>query len=304
MDDEEDEDVLLMQHHRTRTWSPLTASLAKYLNRAVPDSEKTGRAAKHYGPYTSVPLMGGTKMIGAQCGCMVFVPILTLLVFVADVALAIIAGLDMLDRGSQTPYVQFSLAIGISVMYMALCVMALTQYFWERVLDYKYHNVWALGVVSVLAWSNFGIWASWISHFHGSADGVDSADTVPFVAWAAANAVGVSGFLARLCILAVAVALRYTYDRAIEMQALVVNNAYGGSSIRDVLSGRRFPQRRAPMRMMPTPQGGGGGGDSTQHPFMHPMMSGTAFGAQQQRHYQHETPGRQRQRAPSAFRPS
>jgi hypothetical protein len=228
-------------HHHTGLWSPLTRSLAKYLNRSLPESEKSGKAAKQFGPYTSVPLFGSAKIIGAQCGCMVFIPVLTVLVFVADVALAIIAGLDMLDRGSQMPYVQFSFSIIIAVLYMALSVMALTQYFWERVLDFKYHHAWSLGMAAALAWLNFGVWASWISHFHASADGVDSsADTVAFVTWAVANGVGVAGFMGRFVLFVTAIAIRYAYDRMIEIQAIAAHNLSNGSSIREILSGTRF----------------------------------------------------------------
>jgi len=283
-----DDEPEMQQHHYTKMWSPLTTSLAKYLNRTLPESEKTGSAAKHYGPYTSVPLLGGAKMIGAQCGCMIFIPILTLLVFMADVALAIVAGLDMVERGSQTPYVQFSLSIAIAVLYMALCVMALTQYFWERVLDFKYHNVWGLFVLSVLAWINFGVWASWISRFHGSADGVDTTATVPFIAWVAANALGVAGFMVRFAILAIAIALRYTYDRTVEIQALVVHNVSGGSSIRELLSNKRFPpaiRRRTPM-VSQAPLDA-----ETTIAHQHPMWTETNFGMQQQQqqqqHYQY-----------------
>lgn len=40
-----------------------------------------------FGPLTSVPLMGWGEIVGARCSCSSFVPILTGLLFTADVVL-------------------------------------------------------------------------------------------------------------------------------------------------------------------------------------------------------------------------
>lgn len=316
----DDDDKEMRMHHPGGMLSPLKMSLAKYLNRALPEAEKTGRAARNFGPYTSVPLTGSTKMIGSKCGCMVFIPVLTLIVFMADIALAIVDGLDIVDRGSQSPYVQFSLSIAIAVLYMALGVMALTQYFWERVLNFKYHTVWSLCMASILAWIGFGVRASWISHFHGSADGVESAATVAYISWVAVNTLGLAGFMLRFTILAVAIALRYTYDRTVEIQARVVTSASGGSSIRELLSNRRFPpalRRRSFASQASADVSNHTVGSIRMQQQQHPMWSETNFGAHQQRqqyhHHHHqaglrqvESGGSRRSFAalPSAFRQS
>lgn len=323
---QDDDDDNESDHHDSSRWPSLRNTLARYLNRTVPPQEKSGAAARHFGPFTSVPLLGWSDIMGTHCGCMVFVPIVTMLVFLADVTLAIIAGLDMVDRGPQTPYIQFSIAIAIAVLYMALCVMALTQYFWERVLNYRYHTVWALCLAALLAWINFGVWASWISKFHGSADNVDSADTIPFVAWVATNAVGLAGFFARLVVFSVGIALRYTHDRAMEPQSLIAQNLAGGKSIGEIISGgnRILPYRGIGMR---TPRysnddsddsDGGANADmlmeSGESIIAHrdAMWSGTDFARQQQqermimieanarRHGKSRGRGRYRRRAPMA----
>jgi len=189
------------------------------------------------GPYTSVPLLGWFEMLGSRCSCASFIPALTLALFVADTVLAIFAGLDAVDRGTGSPWLQFSYSIAVAAMYLALFVFALVQYRWERVLRYRYHWVLVLFVATVLAWSNFGIWASWQSRFSSFGNGVTAADGNAFVTWVAVNALGVAGYFGRFLALMLGQALRYTYSRTIELQGLVVDRTSGGRGLGSLMAG-------------------------------------------------------------------
>jgi hypothetical protein len=198
------------------------------------------------GPYTSVPLLGWTQVFSKRLSSASFVPILTLLLFCADIVLAIFAGLDMVDRGVMRPWLQFAFSLAIASLYTALAVTSIVMYFWERVLRFRYHWFMALTVASLLAWSNFGVWASWQTRFSSFVSGVSSTDGNAFTTWIAVNALGVAGFFARFVILSIGIALRHLYDRAVELNGIVLAQTTGGKSLISVVSERSFPRAAAP----------------------------------------------------------
>lgn len=226
-----------------------------YLIGNLSGDPETGGGANggiHYGPLTLVPLLGWAQAFGRRCGAASFLPILTTLLLAADTVLAIFAGLDAVDRGTNSPWLQFSFSLAIAALYFALFVTAVVMYRWERVLRYRYHWVLVLGVATVVAWTNFGVWASWQTRFAMFVGGVSSTDGNAFTTWVAINALGVGGFLIRFTAIALGQGLRYTYDRAVELQALVLANTSGGQSIFSAV-GSRVRRSTAATR------GGGGG---------------------------------------------
>lgn len=234
------------------------------LGRLLYGVDDTTGTRSPYGPLTSVPLLGWGEILGTRCGCSSFIPILALLLFAADTILAIFAGLDAMDRGTARPWLQFAFSIAVAALYLTLFIASLVQYRWERVLRYRYHWVLALLVATVLSWTNFGVWASWQTRFPGFANAVTAADGNAFVTWVAANAIGVAGFLMRFVVLAMAQGLRYTYSRAIELNAMVVARTSGGQSLLSVVNsgghlragvgGVTDPRRRSDRGVLPQQQ--------------------------------------------------
>lgn len=183
------------------------------------------------GPHTSVELLGWFGTFGRKCSFASFVPLIATLILVGDAILATFAGLDMLNRGTRSPYVQFVTSLSLATLYLVLMIVTLVQYMYERVLRFRFHWLWMMTLVSLLAWINFGIWASWLVKFASEADGVRGSDGTPFVAWVGANAAGLAGFFARLLVFAMGQGLRYTFDRSLEIQGLLLASTTGGKSL-------------------------------------------------------------------------
>jgi len=154
--------------------------------------------------------------------------------------LTIFAGLDAVDHGLNRPWLQFSFSLSLAFLYTALFVVALVMYRWERVLRYRYH--WNLGllVAAILMWVNFGVWASWLGRYSSFGNGVTAADGNAFVTWVAINALGVAGFLLRFVVFAIGQGLRYTYDRAVELQSIVLGQTSGGKNLVSLVESRYY----------------------------------------------------------------
>lgn len=202
--------------------------------------------SKAEGPLTQVSLLGWLQITGSQCSCSTFIPILTGLVFLTDILLVIFVGLDLVNAGLNEPWMQFAWSIAVATLYLALFMASFVQYRWERVLRFRYHWMLALCVCTLLAWINFGVWASWLSKFPDHGDGIKHSDTAngAYTTWVATNAVGVAGFIGRLVIIFVALGLSYTYNRVLELQYLVVGKSNGGQSLPTLLAGRRYRSDR------------------------------------------------------------
>lgn len=198
------------------------------------------------GPYTTVPLLGWMQVVGRRCSSASFIPLLTVLLFAADIVLAIFAGLDMVDRGTARPWLEFAFSIAIASLYTALAAAAVVMYFWERVLRFRYHWVLGLAICAVLAWSNFGAWASWQTRFSSFASSITAADGNAFITWVAVNALGVAGFFCRFVVLALGIGLRYTFDRAVELQNLVVGETQNGKRLVNVLAASAYSSSSSP----------------------------------------------------------
>lgn len=188
------------------------------------------------GPYTRVPLFGWRSVFNRRCSTASLIPILTLLVFCTDIVLSFFAGFDLVNRGTDRPWIQFSLSLGVAFLYSTLAVVVWVMYGWERMLRFRYHWVFGLGVSAIVAWINFGVWASWQTRFSSFVGHVESSDGNAFVTWVAANAVGIAGFLLRFVVLCVAQAIRHVYDRMIEVQNRVYAQSSGGKSIYEGLA--------------------------------------------------------------------
>jgi hypothetical protein len=98
-----------------------------------------GSGGDKYGPITMISMTGWTTAFGKRCGTASFVPILTGLVLVADAILAIFAGLDAIDRGTSSPWLEFAYSLVLSTCYASMFVICLIMYRWERVLRYRYY---------------------------------------------------------------------------------------------------------------------------------------------------------------------
>lgn len=247
------------------------------------------------GPHTTVDLLGWFGVFGRRCSFASFVPLVAVLVLIADAVLATFAGLDMVNRGTRSPYVQFVLSLSLATLYLVLLIVTVVQYMYERVLRYRFHWLWMMTLASLLAWTNFGIWASWLANFPSEADGVRGSDGTPFVAWVGANAAGLAGFFARLLVFAAGQGLRYTFERSLEVQGLLLASTTGGKSLvegleqpagygggemmeaefppqhyqyHDEYSGRMMGEADPEMAQYPFPP---------QHPQALPMYAGTNF---------------------------
>lgn len=204
-----------------------------------------GNAAQNYGgPYTSVPLFGWGALITRRCSTASLIPILSVLVFCADVVLTFFAGFDLVDRGLNRPWVQFSLSLAVAFLYSALAVSAWVMFNWERVLRFRYHWVLGLGVSGILAWINFGVWGSWQTRFAGFNNSVSTTDGNAYTTWVAVNGVGVVGFMLRFAVLCLAQGIRHAYDRLVELQATTFSRHSGGKSLYQLLSGASFIRSR------------------------------------------------------------
>lgn len=258
------------------------------------------------GPHTTVDLLGWFGVFGRRCSCTSFVPLVAVLVLLADAVLATFAGLDMVNRGTRSPYVQFVLSLSLATLYLVLLIVTVVQYMYERVLRYRFHWLWMMALAALLAWTNFGIWASWLANFPSEADGVRGSDGTPFVAWVGANAAGLAGFFARVLVFAAGQGLRYTFERSLEIQGLLLASTTGGKSLVEGLEqpagygggaaveGGVPPHHRYPYYQHP---GGVMGGEEDggefdpelaqyplppPHPQALPMYAGTNFQSSQQ----------------------
>jgi len=208
------------------------------------------------GPFTRVPLWGRSALASARCGSASFVPILTLIVFMADVVLTIFAGLDLVDAGLNRPWLQFTFSLSLAFLYTALFVTTLAMHRWERILRYRYHWCLTLIVAALLTWVNFSVWASWLGRYSSLANGVSSTDGNAFITWVAVNGLGVAGFLMRFTMFAVGQGLRHTYDRSVEVQSIVLAQTTGGKNLASLVGaniGRRIRPHPLSTSMIPPP---------------------------------------------------
>lgn len=219
------------------------------------------------GPHTTVDLLGWFGVFGRRCSFASFVPLVAVLVLLADAVLATFAGLDMVNRGTRSPYVQFVLSLSLATLYLVLMIVTVVQYMYERVLRYRFHWLWMMALAALLAWTNFGIWASWLANFPSEADGVRGSDGTPFVAWVGANAAGLAGFFARLLVFAVGQGLRYTFERSLEIQGLLLASTTGGKSLVEGLEQPMAYEGGGAAAMME------GGSPPHQYPY-HPQYQG------------------------------
>lgn len=243
------------------------------------------------GPHTTVDLLGWFGVFGRRCSCGSFVPLVAVLVLLADAVLATFAGLDMVNRGTRSPYVQFVLSLSLATLYLVLMIVTVVQYMYERVLRYRFHWLWMMTLAALLAWTNFGIWASWLANFPSEADGVRGSDGTPFVAWVGANAAGLAGFFARVLVFAAGQGLRYTFERSLEIQGLLLASTTGGKSLVEGLEQPLAYQRLAygGAEMMGGEEDEGEFDPETAqyalpppHPQALPMYAGTNFQSRQQ----------------------
>lgn len=253
------------------------------------------------GPHTAVEMLGWFDVFGRQCSFGSFLPLVASLILLGDAVLATFAGLDMVNRGTRSPYVQFILSLSLATLYLVLMIVALVQYMYERVLRYRFHWLWMLTLAAVLAWINFGIWASWLGNFPSEADGVRGSHGTPFVAWVGANAAGLAGFFARLLVFAVGMGLRYTFERGLEVQALLLASTTGGKSLVEGLEAEAagYPPPDEEMG-----EGGAGAGTAMMEYSGHrmPAYAGTTYQSNQQRRRQRRSPPRVRGRSRRVYR--
>jgi len=99
------------------------------------------------------------------------------------------------------------------------------------------------------------LWGSWQTRFSQYVGGISASDGNAFTSWIAINAVGVVGFMIRFTVLMIGQGFKYTFDRTIEIDALVLEQTSGGKKIFDVLnSGKRYATVAQVSNTVPSPK--------------------------------------------------
>ncbi len=183
-------------------------------------------SGSYLGPPTQVSINPFREILTGRCGFSAIYQAGILLALAADVVLAILVGLDAVDRGTNAPWLQFSYSAGLAAAYTFLMVAALALYRRELIGSFEYRWVLATFLAAIISWAQFGLFASWTARFGGES-GVDFSEGDAFVTWIAANAVALVMFLLRFFAFAVGAGLLYTYIRTLEVSSMAA--AAGGS---------------------------------------------------------------------------
>jgi hypothetical protein len=178
------------------------------------------------GPRTKVKLWSGIGFFGDRCGYETWFDAAVLLAVVADVVLVIFQGLDLIHRGINEPTLQFAFTAAIALLYSLLLIVAIAMYQWERVLAFRYRWVFAIITNTILSWTIFGVYASWVG-WYGIESSVGPAEGSAFITWIAINGLGIAMFGMKLMILFISFALHYTFMRVIELSTYTANAGAG-----------------------------------------------------------------------------
>jgi len=198
------------------------------------------------GPITTVSIAPGITLFSGRCGYETFYEVGVLGTFLADVVLAIFQGLDAIDRGTNAPWLQFGYSAGLSIVYSILLVIAYAMYRKERVVRFRYRWVISMLLSTVIMWTTFGIFASWIGWFGGDSN-VSPSEGAAFTTWIAINAAAVVLFMLRFISIMLGLALLYTYLRIVELVAFGTLAGGANMSLPDYLFAMQTPAPGPPM---------------------------------------------------------
>jgi hypothetical protein len=193
----------------------------------------------YLGPLTQRKLLPGISLFSARCGYETLYDAGVLTVVIADIVLTIFMGLDLIDRGVNNPWLQFAYIAAVATGYSFLCVAALAMYRMERVLRFRYRWVMSMTLTSIISWTTFGLFASWIGWYGGESS--TPSEGAAFITWIGINAAGVCLFMLRFLSIVMAMALHYTFLRFIELACYATSAGAQGVSLDKYLILRQNP---------------------------------------------------------------